>query len=298
MRIILPKTRSLHRQAAIALFRALLSQCRALPIDETLRGQLQNVVRHRFRANRSLQGTRRIQLSFEAGYTAIDLLDEAVAGDVESTGRIQDYLERVPDYMKRAPKPKPLPVKELPHPTALFEPPPEKKFLNVFPRKHVEGIRKVPNFVNASQLPFLRWKKPQPENVSRVIRDLYKQRIKRLDYVHQLQDYYIPLAQYEEDWDMHLKREFGAVEGSRDREGWVKPMKEVAWDIERTVKEKDEKSQVLMGEFLDIVKREKELAGEEKEDRKRKAKERRAANKRDALLVVESGTKERERAGA
>lgn len=253
----------------------MLLQCRAVPVGEEARTALTNVTRYRFRANRNLVGARRVKLSFEAGYTAVDLLDGSAAGHAESTQRILEYLSQVPAYMKRAPRPKP-PPKQAPDPS-LLEPPREKKFLNAFPRPlgTVEGPRKIPSFVSANQLPFLRWKKPQPANVSRVLRDISEQRTKRMHNSYHLQDYYIPLAKYEDEWEGLLVKEFGTLDGEEHGTRWTEGMELLGRELEEQIYQRDAKSGELMWKFMDIVKKEKQFAAVEKEERRQRARERR-----------------------
>jgi hypothetical protein len=74
------------------------------------------------------------------------------------------------------------------------------------PRPVVAGQRKVPVFVNARGVPFLRIKKPQPQILSQIIRQkhAYKDKlIERRDRL--LLEYYY--AKDEEDWDRILNGE-------------------------------------------------------------------------------------------
>jgi hypothetical protein len=250
-----------------------------VPLNEEARTALSNVTRHRFRANRNLLGRRRIKLSFEAGYTAIDLLDGSIAGNIESTERLQTYLSRVPAYMKQAPKPQPSPEQDID--PSLLEPPPEKKFLNVFPRPlgTVDGPRKAPFFVSANQVPFLRWKKPQPANVSRVLRDISEQRMTRLHNLYHLQDYYIPLAKYEDQWEEILNNEFGEFGGTDRGSRWVRDMELWSRELNGQILQRDTKSGELMQKFMEIVKIETEFAAVEKEQRMQQVREERQTRK-------------------
>jgi hypothetical protein len=253
---------------AIALYRALLSQCRAVPFNDGQRNALQNIVRNRFRANRELRGSRRVKLAFTAGYTAIDHLDRSVAGNEESTSRIKEYLSQVPSSLKRNPKPKP-PPKPDPDPT-IYEPPPEHKFLNVFPRPTVVGIRKVPFLVSAGQLPFVRFKKPQPSNVSRVLRDLRKQREVRFEQRYALQDYYIPLAEYEDQWDVLVGEQNGEIKSGMELGlGWAHFMRVQRGEISDKISDADRKSKELAATMLDIINSEARLAEKETRVRRR-----------------------------
>jgi hypothetical protein len=217
-----------------------------------------------------------------AGYTALDHLDGCVAGNDENTSRIKDHLSQCPSYLKRKPKTKAPPKRALP--LTLYEPPPEKKFLNVFPRPNVEGIRKAPFFVSASQLPFVRWKKPQPAYVSRVIRDLQEQRQHRHNRRYALIDYFIPLAKHEDEWDkrMILLTEREHLKGRADGT-WVAPMLAQLDDVNQSITEMNKKSSDLAKRMLNVVNQERELVETEKIERRRAARERRQNTKADAV---------------
>jgi hypothetical protein len=83
------------------------------------------------------------------------------------------------------------------------EPPEEYKLLNMFPRPlgSLKGPRRVPTMVNANGFPFLRWKKPQPSRVSALISRLIKDKQARLDGAEEVENYYRPLAEWEDEWD-------------------------------------------------------------------------------------------------
>jgi hypothetical protein len=181
-------------------------------LPQRSRDALANIVRHRFRVPRP----QRLGLAkaFRAGYAAIDRLDGAVAGDESCLQRVRELLERTPDSLKR-----PIPAREptkkkctdpdeqgLKQTRTSTEIPPLFKFVNMFPRKEVRGRRRVPYMVNANGVPFVRWKKPQPERVSLMIRNLIRLRVKRWGQFHRLENYHIPLAQREDEWERTLSK--------------------------------------------------------------------------------------------
>lgn len=53
---------------AVALYRALISQSSAAPVNNAQRTALRNAVRKRFRDNKELQSSRQIELAFRTGY--------------------------------------------------------------------------------------------------------------------------------------------------------------------------------------------------------------------------------------
>jgi hypothetical protein len=208
-------------------------------------------------------------LAFHAGYTALDLLDASVAGNASSTAQIASYLSDVPQSLKNSPKRR---VKEEIKPDpAIQDPPPEHKFLNVFPRRTVNGVRKVPFMVNANGFPFVRWKKPQPANVSRVLRQNIKQHQKRVSYIYALTDFWIPLAQYEDQWEEIVRQQCEVPQDlgeSMEGELYAQVMREELAAVHRLIYEKQTRSIELATKMQDIVDREAELAMAEKEQAK------------------------------
>ncbi|KAF2094509.1 hypothetical protein NA57DRAFT_24389, partial [Rhizodiscina lignyota] len=199
--------------SAIALFRALLSQSRAatgLHVDT--RTAIQNAVRNRFRSNANLVSVRRSKIAYHAGYHGLDLLDSCVAGDDAATKRIEELIEKTPADVKAPPKPKAPKLSKqeereargepegLWGPSPLALPPPGKKMVDQRPYLEIKGERRVPQLVVATRLPFLRFK-PQPENLSRFIRQKLGQKQRRMNYANVLQQYYFPLAEMEDTWD-------------------------------------------------------------------------------------------------
>lgn len=200
-------------------------------------------------------------MAFHAGYTALDLLDASAAGDASITAQIASYLSDVPQSLKNNPKRY---VKEEVKPdTAIQDPPPEHKFLNVFPRPTVNGVRKVPFMVNANSFPFVRWKKPQPANVSRVLRQSIKQNQKRISYVHALMDFWIPLAHYEDRWDEIVRQQCKIPQDmGLPMEGdlYAPTMREELAAVNMLIHEKKKRSNELAMKMQDIIDREAELA--------------------------------------
>jgi hypothetical protein len=205
-------------------------------------------------------------LAFHAGYTALDLLDASVAGDAGSTAQIKSYLSDVPQSLKNSPK-RLVKIEVKPDP-ALQEPPPEHKFLNVFPRPTVERVRKVPFMVNANGFPFVRWKKPQPANVSRVLRQLIKTHQKRISYVHALTNFWIPLSQYEDQWDEIVRQQCKIpqdMEVSMEEDLYASTMREELAAVNGLINERRKRSNELAKKMQGIVDREAELAKMESE---------------------------------
>jgi hypothetical protein len=97
-----PHQSGVHRIAAIALYRALLTQCAAIPLAQPRLDEIRNIIRNRFRAQRHTVSSRHLHVYFDAGYEALDHLDAARAGIHESTAYIDALVETAPFWMKRS----------------------------------------------------------------------------------------------------------------------------------------------------------------------------------------------------
>lgn len=291
----IPRHVSAHRISAIALYRALLQQCRAVPLPVESKEELQNIVRNRFKQIVHLHSYPRLKLSFQAGYEAVDRLDAAVAGDEDSTRYIASLLARTPEKTKAAPPRHVLPKEKRKSSsddtpaTGEKSAPPFKPSDELFSRPHplsrLPGKRHVPVLFNANRIPVLRIKKPQPESLSSVIKNILKTRQKRTTRHHWLTDQ-LRFAQYEDMWD-HLIEET-AREGQEDREKENEPAKDPPWaeefevaleDVESKIQEERAKNIRTAKAMLAVVDREKKAYAKEREER-RQAKEQARSERR------------------
>ncbi len=256
MPLFIPRFRSgEHRIAAIALYRALLSQCRALPLATQQVGELQNIIRNRVKQARRSQSTRLLRVSFEAGYQALDHLDAANAGDEASTTYIRDILDRAPPKLKLPP-----PVKQqalrprnsgdvedkpsiLDRPLPLFE---------------LTGKRHVPVLFNANRIPVLRIKKPQPANLSGYIYNRIEQRQKRQDRRWEL-DAEKTIAAHEDEWDALVNKQ--QVQGEKIR--WVDAVQMAAVEVQASLDLEKDKNRRMAERMQIVVDRERQLLEEE-----------------------------------
>ncbi|KAJ9663776.1 hypothetical protein H2201_005497 [Coniosporium apollinis] len=286
-RFLVPKRSGEHRAACIALYRALLTQCAAVPISDDKRSALRNIARNKFRANRELHSTRLLKLGFHAGYEALGLLDASASGDTAATTKIDTLLSKTPARLTRPPK-KPTAKSRKPTPDHL---PPEAKTLDVCPRPTVSGIRGVPKLVNAGGVPILRFKKPQPSGLSRLIKDKIQQRQDMFDRINAMQDIWIPLAEAEDAWDGILKERFGVTDTQSqgldsDEPGWSDVMRqtvEQSFEWYDAQKEKVRNTAIRMQDIIDqeieLVRQEKAVRAEKRRGEKlaRRAERRRLA---------------------
>jgi len=280
-RHLLPRNSGAHRIAAIALYCALLTQCRALSaVQQRQRDELQNIVRNRFKQARYEQSVKRLRIHFEAGYEAIDHLDAAVAGDEGSRGYIVELLDRAPERVKQAPPvvlPKKLqrgvekrqkredrekgqPMQKL----SLFDRP--------LPLEKLSGRRHVPVLFSAQKIPVLRLTKPQPENLSGYLAHRQRVRQKRHDTRHRLDDE-LEIARSEDRWDSLVAAEL--PEGERTVEpAWSAAVSLAKKELGEKLEQEKRKNREMGVKMQGVVDRERELSEKEKGERRRAKRER------------------------
>jgi hypothetical protein len=273
---LVPRHVSAHRTSAIALYRALLQQSRAVPLPTSSRTQLQNIVRNRCKQTIHLHSYRRLRLAFQAGYEALEHLDAAVAGDDKSASYIAELIGKAPAKVKAEPpravlakgrggskKDKNKSSEDVA--AAAFKPSAEL-FSRPHPLHELSGKRLVPVLFSASKIPVLRTRKPQPQNLSGFIKHRIQQRQRRHDRRHWLEEQ-IEFAQYEDLWDEILEGEVG------DQRVWSEP----TWaeefqiakeEVEFKIKEEGWKNSAMAVKMQDVVDRETEVLGRERAARK------------------------------
>lgn len=127
------------------------------------------------------------------------------------------------------------------------------------PRLSLSGKRKVPVLVNARGVPFLRIKKPQPRNLSGVIRSKLEKRWNRIvtrDRLH----VELLFAKDEDFWD-HLTR-------TSEKPTWSEEVKLCLDDVYEKIRETDRQNRELAESMWNIVLEERELAKQEDEQRR------------------------------
>ncbi|KAG9205857.1 hypothetical protein G6514_006131 [Epicoccum nigrum] len=229
-RFLTPKKSTEHRVAAIALYRALLSGCSSAALPDDDRTALRNAIRNKFRQNRKLQSPYQLGLSFQLGYETVDKLDTTTSSSAAATAPLSRLIATLPQGLTRAPpaprpapRPPPPPHPSGKHPLATL--PPSRAVLAVRPYAHVTGQRRVPVLASANGIPFLRLTKPQPASLSRVLRQKLARRMATFHARIELQNYWLPLAQQEDEWDALVAAEATGdrerVSGTADEGCWV-----------------------------------------------------------------------------
>lgn len=276
---IIPWRNTPHRVAAIALYRALLSQSQLLTsATNEQRHALQNIIRNRFKQSQYVQSPRLLKVSFEAGYEAVDYLDAAIGGDDDSRAYILDLLERSPARVKQ-PKPTPLVSNKKkvsspagPQDGEAIERPRTKLFDRPLPLEKLSGRRHVPVLFSANHIPVLRIKKPQPESLSRYIYQRIAQRQKWHDRRNMLMED-LNIARLEDQWDELISYNARALKDSilyGDSESetqWQHAIREAALDVDEKIKAESVKYKVMAEKMQAVVDREQALYDEEKRAR-------------------------------
>lgn len=274
---------------ALALYRALLAQCNRLKLNDAERNALRETIQYRFWKNRLLRKDyRHLNLQFTAGYAvraamlksihlvslltctkkkALDVIDAAIEGDAQSLSRIQSLLKERPppeNWMKKNKRAKYL--AKLEH--DANRPPKAPSIFERFPRPTVKGIRKVPFIVNANGIPFLRYKKPQPENVSRSIRNMVNSHNEQIYSRRVLEEFYLPLSEYEDEWD-EILRVNGCWRSGIEEPTWLEAYEGQLDEVNTRLDIWDQTILETGKKLFDIVKAEQALAEKEAEERRR-----------------------------
>ena len=305
---LVPRHVSAHRTSAIALYRALLQQSRAVPLPAESKAELQNIVRNRCKQTIHLHSYQRLRLAFQAGYEAIEHLDASVAGDEKSTSYIAELIGKAPAKVKADP-PRPVLAKsrrnrseksseavDAPPTTPAFKPSTEL-ISRPHPLRQLSGKRHVPVLFTASKIPVLRIKKPQPPNLSGFIRHRIEQRQRRHDRRHWLEEQ-VEFAQYEDLWDEIVEEHIGVdaeVEAKRDmlmEPTWAEEFQIAKEEVEFKIKEELRKNAAMAVRMQEVVDRESELLERERKARKEAKRLARAGKKggvEEEVRVKEEG---------
>ncbi|CEO60162.1 hypothetical protein PMG11_04801 [Penicillium brasilianum] len=274
-KVLVPSRSGVHRFACLALYRALLRQCSPSAAgDASWRGETKFLVQQRFRRYKGLQSPSQVANALKAGYEAVDLLDRTSKGSPPDSQKLTTILFQANSFkeqyaaeqrrMAALIPPKPLSPRQFrKEQTIRFEQETSRKHPDASsildrPRLSLSGKRKVPVLVNARGVPFLRIKKPQPRNLSGVIRSRLEKRWNRIvtrDRLH----VELLFANDEDAWD-RLTR--GAEQPT-----WTKEVKLALDNVYEKIRETDKKNRELAEGMWNIVLEERELAKKEDEQR-------------------------------
>lgn len=300
---LLPIRHGPHRIAAIALYRALLTQCRVIELSELQRNELRNIVQNRFKQARHAANGPRLKISFQAGYEAIDQLDAAAAGQARSLSYVADLIERAPAKVK-LPQASQLTSVETsrspasPSSTANASAPQGKHSILDRPRplEQLSGKRHVPVLFNANQIPVLRVQKPQPESLTRFLRQRIEQRDKR--HIRRWQLYSDrAIAELEDEWDgivqaNDLTPQIGySVNAANDQvnptvskePSWSKIVKDAIAEVQKGLSEEKRKNREMGEKMQGVVDRERGMFEKERAERKQLLRRAYRQRKRDRV---------------
>ncbi|KAL2135818.1 hypothetical protein VTI74DRAFT_6747 [Chaetomium olivicolor] len=220
-----PARSSRHRQACFALYRSLLRLAPRVPLPADLTpspssplgpaNPIQALIRNGFRRNKHDTSPRLVVSALKNGYRYLTLLSRAADPSSREHAEVLSFLRentaRVIRIKEQAASEKASRVSTAPiegRVTLLRkvsgegEPPAYEP--NVPPRplsSFRSGVRKPPTLSATSGIPFLRFKKPQPRFLERVIRQKSQRRMKRLVKILELQEEGIEEAKQEDAWE-------------------------------------------------------------------------------------------------
>ncbi|KAE8151859.1 hypothetical protein BDV25DRAFT_152069 [Aspergillus avenaceus] len=269
---VVPRLSGVHRFACLALYRALLRQCAKLPNTAPELDACKPLIQQKFHKYKRLQSPSQTLNALKAGYEAYDLLHSASAGNQHDVNRIislisetRELKQRESEMQRALTKYKQLKQKP-PSPreqrreasrraqeqTALRHP--DATPILSRPRPVVSGKRRVPVLVNARGVPFLRIKKPQPKNLSGVIRTKLEKRwsrIKRRERLHED----LHFSKDEDDWD--------SLTLGLEKDTFEQPIRDAISVVNNQIHETDEANRRLAEAMWNVVLAERKLAAEE-----------------------------------
>ncbi|KAI1452232.1 hypothetical protein F4805DRAFT_43090 [Annulohypoxylon moriforme] len=239
---LIPARNSRHRTACFALYRALLKQVPNIYLPDNLirawgpGNPIKHLIRRAFRRNIADTSPRLVFPALKAGYQMLALLKASSPPSVQlarnlnhesiitflrarlrernrtlEAKQLHPPNSRNPPKLSTAPKKEtvPLIVNVTPAPTPE-DPNPEPVYATPNrPRPAEElggsGRRHIPRLDMASDLPFLRIKKPQPPLLSRVLTQKIKKRVDRYDTLGYFWEESLPSAELEDAWEREVK---------------------------------------------------------------------------------------------
>lgn len=275
----------------LALYRALLRQCSPLTGSPPWLAETQCLVKQRFRRYRQLQSPSQAANALKAGYKVrllrsdlnpayanrrdswiqtLDLLDSASKGNKQDADQVTTILSQAnslknqfaAQQRKRLKLEKPLSSNQLKKMKAVrseldtWERKPDTPSILNRPQP-VSGKRRIPVLVNARGIPFLRIKKPQPANLSGVIRNKLNKRWACIEVRDKLQ-IEVLFGKDEDAWDR--------LTHTQDEGSWAEQPKLALDNIYHKIHETDRKTREMAENMWQVVLRERAaLAEEEKQ---------------------------------
>ncbi|KAI5287455.1 hypothetical protein KEM54_005986 [Ascosphaera aggregata] len=259
-------------------------------------GVATRLVKQQFRKLKDLDSPTRVINALRAGRETLDLIHSCVNGNPSSfqqlaalTAKTTSLTEQIAQRRKvqaLAFKPQNPDDRRLKRraegrarrrPEALRPHPDAQPIITSRPRPHVPGVRRIPVFVNARGIPYLRIKKPQPPSLSRALRSYLNNRWARIERRQRLEDASM-LADSEDQWDT-LVAKAAKAEGQRllekeeeeeeDYITWKLAVQHALHDCNQLILKHDMETYQRAEDMFNVVLKEKELKRQEKEARRR-----------------------------
>ncbi|KAK1149398.1 hypothetical protein N8T08_006621 [Aspergillus melleus] len=268
---VVPKSSGVHRFACLALYRGLLRQCAKLPTTIPGPQTPKTLIRQRFRRYKSLQSPSQTVNALKAGYEAFDLLHSAAHGNQNGIQRITDLIAEAQSIQQRKITAQKALAEAAPlnplnkeqrkkaefkrHQDLTARRHPDAEPILSRPRAVVSGRRHIPRLVSARGMPFLRIKKPQPKNLSGVLRSKLEKRwalVVRRDRL----EADLLFNEDEDEWDV--------LTGGGDDNRWTTSVEDALSTADDQMRSSDTKSRELAEKMWNVVLAERELAAKER----------------------------------
>ena len=142
--------------------------------------------------------------------------------------------------------------------------------------------RIVPRLIVTNGVPFLRYKKPQPPNLSRVINDKIMGHERRIGRTYEYQDQ-SQMGKLEDDWDEDLSRYCGLSIRSDGGQSWRKESDLALAEVKRIARRHAQRNKEMTLDMYNVMEKERALAEKERhagrEERHRRYKAKRLARR-------------------
>lgn len=207
-----PARNSRHRIAALALYRALIKTAQKVYLPDYLPSYgpvhpVAHLVRKRFDNHKLYTSTRLVYSSMAAGYKFLTILTKASVVKSREWVEILELLHERSDSSQRSREscPHRPPERELRPPLiANIAGPGEPPHYLGTPRPddQISGPRRIPTLAAIAEgQPFLRYVKPQPPILSKMIGRRRKLWVNRIQEIKLIEDEEAPLAAIEDQWE-------------------------------------------------------------------------------------------------
>lgn len=293
--VLVPHASASHRVACIRLYRALRKQT-ALLQTHTNKGRndaISSIVQFRFRRDRRLASPTQVANGLNTGYAMLDLVHACNNKDADALQKLAGLVQSVSAQaeaaaawrstlatLKKAPAAGML--AKIEHVKAVGDRTNHVRYHastpvleRPLPLSEIQGgTRRVPNLVTAQGIPFLRYSKPQPISLSRVIRQKVLWNEKNWTQRGVLEEK-ILIAGFENTWDRILREEHGIVDGDAEESSvipaepsWTHEFRSTDAAISEALRAKDRKNAEMGVLMWEVVKKETALKRQEKTERR------------------------------